>query len=479
MTHAATSSKAAYLTRNDNRGDVSFLKINQLGNRMRAIFCALSCFILTSTAVLAKAPDNPSPKQISEYQASNEKTRVNLLIQLSKTGQHELAANLLKRFPLTGTFAKNRTIFIEGLILHGRGNLTGAAQKYRDALASDPSLTLVRSELAQTLFELQEDDSAKHQLGLLMAEAPNEDAARGIRSFIDTIDARRPFTFNTYVSLAPSTNVNNGSSIKKVYLSDTEFIAPGNQKKSGIGFSAGASAGYSKRLGNDFSFVMGGSANAQIYNDKIYNTYGLSESAELRYLIDQGHLGLGMVASQSIKSDASGLSYYSYGPRIGLQKDLTTQDRVNLSSVYEWRNYPDNSLSDGTALMLDGSWSHAFSSGFNASVNIGFDRVTSGKDYDSYKSYSAGLGFYKELPLGITTNLHGQVSQSDFDSIFPIYNVVRKDQRFTGTVGLTKRDFNIWGYAPAIEYTYLYNHSNVANYEFDSHSVDFRLTKDF
>jgi outer membrane protein len=449
---------------------------------MRAVFCALSCLAFVSTTVFAKAPVKPSPDQISEYQASNEKTRVNLLIQLSKSGQHELAASLLKQFPLTGAFAENRTLFIEGLILRGRGNLTGAAQKYRDALASDPSLTLVRSELAQTLFELGEDDSAKHHLSLLMAEAPSEAEAKGIRSFIDTIDSRRPFTFSTYISVAPSTNVNNGSSLKTVYSPNGGQINidPNSQKKSGLGFSTGASVGFSKRLGNDFSVVLGGSANAQVYNDKKYNTYGLSESAELRYLLQGGHVGLGAVSSQFMKSDISGLSYYSYGPRIGFQKDVTPQDRINLSSVYEWRNYSDNDLNDGTALMIDGSWAHAFSSDLNTSVNIGFDSVKSNLDFNSYKSYSAGLGFYKELPHGITTNLHAQVSQSNFDAIFPFpYNVVRKDQRFTGSINLTKRDWNIWGYAPGLEYTYLYNHSNVANYEFDSHSLDFRLTKDF
>jgi outer membrane protein len=455
------------------------LKRFNVSAKMRTLFCALSCFLLTSTAVLAKSAINPTPQQLSEYQASNEATRINLLMQLSKTGQHELAANLLKRFPLTGQFAKNRTIFIEGLILRGRGNLTGAAQKYRDALASDPSLTLVRSELAQTLYELQEDDSAKHQLSLLMADAPSEIEAQGIRSFIDTIDARRPFTFNSYISLAPNTNVNNGSSIKKVYLSDTESITPGEQKKSGIGFSTGFSAGYSKRLGNDFSFVSGVGVGAQIYNDKVYNTYGLSESAELRYLVERGHIGLGMVGSQSMKSDVSGLGYFSYGPRLSFQKDITPRDRLNLSSVYEWRAYPDRTSYNGTALLLDGNFSHAFSSDMLASINLGFDSVVSKDNSNSHKTYSVGLGFYKELHFGITTDTRGQISKSDFDGVFQLYNVVRKDQRFTGSINLTKRDWNIWGYAPGLEYTYLYNHSNVANYEFDSHSLDFRLTKDF
>lgn len=428
---------------------------------------------------LAAKPVEPTPQQISEYEASTESARAKLLITLAKSGQHELAASLLKRYPLTGKFGGNRQLFIEGLILKARGNLTGAAKNYRTALADDPGLTLVRAELAQTLFLLQEDDSAKHHLNLLMAEAPNEYEAQGIRSFIDAIDARRPFTINGFVSVAPSTNVNNGSSIDTVYNSDGSTIEVGEQKKSGIGFSAGMNAGYSHRLGNDFSLVLAGGANATVYTDSDYNFYGASQSAELRYLLTDGFVGAGLVASENLKNDELGLSYYSYGPRVSLQKAITPQDRINLSSVYEWRNYPDDEVSDGTALILDGSWSHAFDSSLTVSLNAGFDRITSGIDYNSYNAYSAGFSLYKELPFGITTDLYGEVRSAEFDELFPLYDKVREDTRWTGSVRLTKRDFNLWGYAPAIEYTYIYNDSNIANYHFDSHSVDFRLSKDF
>ena len=430
---------------------------------------------------MARVPVTPSPQQISVYEASNESARVSLLIALAQTGHAELAAELLKRYPLAGKFASNRTLFIEGMVLHGRGDLTGAVQKYRAALASDPSLTLVRSELAKTLFELGENDSAKHHLTLLMADAPNAVQAQGIRSFIDTIDASRPYTFSAFISAAPSTNINNGSSLTKVYdaYGGEITIDPNSRKKSGIGLLAGANAGFSKRLGNDFSVVLGGNIIGQLYDDKTYNAYGTSESAELRYLFPDGHVGLGMVSSQSIKSDASGLGYYSYGPRVGLQKDLTSKDRINLSSVYEWRNYPSNSLNDATAVMVDGSWSHGISADLNVSLDAGYDRVKSDIDYDSYNSYSVGLGIYKELPHGVTAYLHGQVRYSDFDGVFPIYNTVRKDTRYTGTISLTKRDFNIWGYAPELEYTYSFNDSNLASYYFDSHAVNFTLSKDF
>jgi outer membrane protein len=451
-------------------------------HRMRTVFCALSFLLFASATTLAAKVVEPSPQQIAEYEASNEATRVKLLIRLTKSGQHELAASLLKRYPLSGKFGRNRQLFIEGLILRARGNLTGAAKNYRAALADDPSLTLVRAELAQTLFQLEEDDSAKHHLNLLMAEAPNEYEAQGIRSFIDTIDARRPFKFNAYVSVAPSTNVNNGSSNDTIYapLWGVEMdIDDESREQSGVGFSTGFSAGYAHRLGNDFSVVLGGGFNASLYTDDDYNMYGASQSAELRYLLTGGFLGAGIVASENMKNDEIGLSYYSYGPRVSLQKAITPQDRINLSSVYEWRTYPDISSSDGSALLIDGSWNHAFDSSLTASLGAGYDRIKTELDYISYETYSGRFGLYRELPKGITVDLNGEVRLSEFDAMHPIAGVTRKDTRLTGSVALTKRDFNIWGYAPSLEYTYVYNDSNISLYEFDSHALDFRLSKDF
>ncbi|MDP1702364.1 MAG: porin family protein [Aestuariivirga sp.] len=449
---------------------------------MRTVFCALSFLLLTPPAALAAKAVDPSPQQITEYEASTESTRVKLLIRLAKSGQHELAAGLLKRYPLSGKFGKNRQLFIEGLILKARGNLTGAAKNYRAALADDPSLTLVRAELAQTLFQLEEDDSAKHHLNLLMAEAPNDYEAQGIRSFIDTIDERRPFKFNAYVSAAPSTNVNNGSSNKTIYAPlwgvDMD-IDDDSRKQSGIGFSTGFSAGYARRLGNDFSVVLGGGVNASIYTDSDYNVYNASQSAELRYLLTGGFLGVGLVASENMKNDEIGLSYYSYGPRVSLQKAITPQDRINLSSVYEWRNYPDTSWNDGTALKINGSWNHAFDSSLTASLGTGYDRMKTERDFTSYETWSGSVGLYKELPKGITVNLNGEFRLSEFDAMHPIAGVTRKDDRYLGSIALTKRDLNIWGYAPSLEYTYVYNDSNISLYEFDSHALDFRLSKDF
>lgn len=433
-------------------------------------------------SLAATSLQQPTEKQVAEYTQSPEPQRVRLLILLSKTGQHELASQLLADYPLQDQFAHNRTLYIEGLILKARKDYTGASTKFRAALADDPKLTLVRSELAQTLVILEQDDSAMHHLKLLAADAPNEESAAGVRAFIDQVDERRPYKINGYVSLAPSTNVNNGSNHQSVYSpfwQSNVSIDQSSQKTSGFGAAAGTNVAYSKRLGNDFSFVAGANGEARIYTDHDFNAYALSQSAELRFMLERGYLGIGGVASQSLKNDEIGLSYVAYGPRLSARYNVTTKDSVSASLVHEWRNYIDSNSNDGTAILLNGAWSHAIDSSFNITVFGGFDRVDVETAQFSFDTYSGGLNIYKELPMGITTSLSGEVRQSDFEGYYGLAGDYRDDTRLIGSATLTKRDLNIMGFAPSLGYTYVNNASNIANYDYDSHAVDFRLTKDF
>lgn len=428
------------------------------------------------------APAAPSPQQEQAYANATDVERVKLLIMLAKTGNADLAETMLHRYPLEGKYAANRTLYIEGLILSARRDYTGAVEKYRTALADDPKLTLVRSELAQTLVVLGEDDSAKHHLELLEADAPSEQDAAGIRAFIDQVDAKRPYKINAYISAAPSTNVNNGSRHATVYVPafGSDFkIDDQSRKTSGIGVATGFNAGYSKRLGNDFSFVAAANGEARVYTDKDFNAYSLSQSVELRYLMQRGYLGLGAVASESLKNDEIGLGYYSYGPRASFSVNVSPRDELFTSVVHEWRDYVDSATSDGTALMVDAAWTHAFNSSFNVTLSGGYDRIKTQVDMNSYHTWSGGLSVYKELPKGITATLSGEVRASDFDAMNFMAGKTRKDTRLIGSIALTKRDLDLFGFAPSLEYTYTDNLSNISLFDYDSHAVDFRLTKDF
>lgn len=442
----------------------------------RAVFCALILFC----APVQFATAAPNAMQIAAFESASETDRVKLLMHLAKIGQHNDAAFLLESYPLQGPHAANRTLFIEGLILNANRDHTGAAKKYRTALASDPKLTLVRAELAKTLVVLEQDGSAKHHLNLLAAEAPTEGAAKDVRSFIDQIDSRKPYTISGYVSLAPSTNMNQGSKRKTVFSNNPIWqISDSSKAKSGIGFAFGWDAAYSKRLGNDFTLIVAGGADSQIFVDKTFNQYGLSQSLEVRRMFERGYLGLGAVASQALSHDKKFITQVTYGPRVSASVRISTKDHLSAGATFEWRDNTDKSAADSTALTLNSTWTHGFSSTLSATAFGGYTLIDSEVDINSYNTKSAGLTVYNEFSYGITTKLTGQVLDTNYDIFNSFIGVKRHDTRLMGSVELTKRDLNYMGFAPSISYTLTENISNQNLYDYTTHAVDFRLTKDF
>jgi outer membrane protein len=455
--------------------------------RFRGVLFVLLAFFITTTSVQAL---NLNADQIKVYETANEGQRVHFLIERAKMGSADLVETLLQKYPLKGPHAANRTQFVKGLLREHEGDLTGAAKIYRALLASDPSLTMVRIQLAQTLEKLGQDDSAKHHLKLLEAEAPSAQVAGGIRSFIDRIDAKKPFKFSGFASIAPSTNINNGSSHSKVYSpylgenGDYFNIPESEQKHTGVGVYAGASMGYSKRLGNNWEAVLAADISGQLYLNPKINTYGSSQSAEMRYHLNNGYIGLGGVADQAFgfqyaSSLKEALAYHSFGPRVSFLRFVGDHDTLHASTVYEWRKYAGASLLDGTAFLSEAAYNHGFNQTFNVTFSGGYDNVKANAQGISYDTWFGGLGFYKELQHGISLNGRSQLRLSNFEDSINWFGITRSDQRYIGSLAVTKRDFNFAGFAPSLAYTYTRNVSNVASYDYDSHNIDFRLTKDF
>lgn len=448
---------------------------------MGAVF-ALGLALLASEAKADEFKlDN---QQIAYYQSGTETARVRLLIELIRNNHGDMAETLMKRFPLEGPLAQNRMLFLEGLILESRGQLGASTTKFRAALANDPKLTLVRSELAQVLARLDETDSAKHHLELLVADAPNSEQAAGIRSFIQQLDEHHPLTFSGFVSVAPSTNINLGSSHQSVNTvltgpSDPWNIDPANQKQSGIGITAGANVGYARRLGDHLQGVLAAGVDGTYYPTLSLATVGFNQTAELRYLFAENYIGLGGVSSQSVDSVNRSLGYISYGPRASFLLMLSQRDQLSGSATYEWRNYQNDPNANGQALLLTAVSTHAIDSSANVAMILGYENVVRQTDFNSYYDGTVGLGFYKELPRGVTLEGQGTIRLAGWDAVNPLAGYTRYDQNYTGSLTLTKRDWNLLGFAPSLNYTYTRNVSNIAVWDYDSHSIDLRFTKKF
>jgi outer membrane protein len=472
----------------------------------RAFLFALAVSFGSMCAVAAGV--EPNAAQTAAYEKSTEGARFKLLIALATQGQHELADTLLQHYPLIGKYAKNRTLYLEGLILKGRKNNKGAVAKFRAALADDPKLTVVRTDLAQTLVDMGEGDSAKHHLQVLEAEAPDEQSAANIRGLIKHIDQDSPFKFNAYMSLAPTTNFNNGSSHRTALVFDpltNSFVEASidgeSRKKSGIGTQLGGSVSYTKGLSEHFTLLGSLGASARIYRDKSFDSFGLNQSVDLRYADERGSLTVGFAAyegqnnkskdGKSTPTSTVGPSAppsptgpqntrsYSFGPRVSLTMNLGPRDILAETVVLQLQRYNQTTHLNGWSSYSDLSWTHFIDPSSNITTSAGFNRTKSGFNLYSYNTFYAGLNYYKELPFGVTANLGGQAQRSLFDEYNALGQTYRKDTRLIGSLGLVKRDWNIFGFAPSAEYTFSKNFSNLRIYDYDTHTFDFRLTKDF
>lgn len=90
-----------------------------------------------------------------------------------------------------------------------------------------------------------------------------------------------------------------------------------------------------------------------------------------------------------------------------------------------------------------------------------------------------GLAAYHEFGYGLTLYTEGRLRRSIYDGDYPFMDEPRDDVRLDIRATLTKRDFEIWGLAPQLEYTYSKARSNTPFDSFEAHGASLTLTKQF
>lgn len=423
----------------------------------------------------------------TEFAGLPDGKRLKILVALIRDNQPDAAEQLLRAAPFDGEFGRNRNLFITGMIERARGNLAHAAEIYRTVLANDPNLTMVRLELAATLHALDQTDGARHHLELLKGAAPTPELARNFGDYLAAIDANRPWSFNAWLSLAPSTNFNNGTALEYHTLFGlTGTIGELSRKKSGIGIKGGANAAYVFELGNKLQAIVATGTYVEQYEGDLFDRTALNQNVELRRNHARGSVGIGLSASQSFyKTNGSGgrpftnESAWSFGPQITIRHLLTNALNLETRLSHRWNVFNVASFSDGTSTSLTNRLALTMSTSQVLYAMAGADRTKTGYDHTSTWAGWGGLGIYQEVPFGVTVYGEAKLRYSVSDGEYPFLFAPRENTRLDGRVVLTKRDFSFYGLAPQLEYTYTKNWSNDDLSEFDSHGLAVTVTRAF
>lgn len=410
--------------------------------------------------------------------------------QLIAAGAHDDAEALLAATDYSKPTDQLTKRFFIGLIRRAQGQNAEAVATFRAILADHPEFSRVRMALAATLYQTEDDEAARHHLELVLADtASNPNLSNTVRGYINAIDGRRRWDASAYVTIAPSTNFNQGSTDSIVYLTGPDGnplpfeLDKDNRKRSGVGVAAGLQASYRQPLADQLDLILSGGLNTKTYKDSDFNDALIDFTIGPRLRLEWGYLGLYGLAEQRFYANEA--YSFSYGGMVSATVRLSGQDMAfaDVSCLKrdfesDWQD-SDLSYQDGHTCSLNGRLEHAFSSTTLLRVLGGAGRERTGRDHLDNDSWYAGGGLSQELPWGVSIYAQALYTSRDYDGKYPGAGERRLDDRWDFSMNLTKRDWILFDMAPMIQYIYTVNGSSVPFFDYDAHGVNLTLTKRF
>jgi outer membrane protein len=405
--------------------------------------------------------------------------------QMISGGAIDQAEALLNATQYTVTNDQITKQFFLARIAQARGQNDEAIASYRDILVQHPEFSRVRMELATTLFQTKDDEAARHHLDLVLGDtASNPNLANTVRSYINAIDGRRLWDASAYITIAPSTNFNQGSDASTIFLTGPDgkplpfTLDKGNVKHSGIGIAAGLQASYRQPVTDQLDIIASGGINTKTFKDGDFNDALFNVTVGPRLRFDWGYLGLYGLAEQRFYANSYGgllSSTVRLGPQDIVFGDFSCSHRDFES---DWKG-SDLRYQNGNLCGIGGRFEHAFDSSTLVRVLGSVGRERTSLAHLNNDTWSVGAGLGSEMPWGVSIYTQALYTSREHDGIYPGAGVRRSDDRWDFSVNLTKRDWIMFGMAPQIQYTYTLNDSTVPFFNYDAHSVNLTLTKRF
>jgi hypothetical protein len=396
---------------------------------------------------------------------------------LIESGQYEQARDLASHAsPDAATNALNLA-FTNALILKVQGKYAEAAKAMRAILSDHPNLTRVRGELADTLMRMGDTEGATFNFQLLADSSVTNSQRSFYDNYLTAIRQKRPWTFDAYVALAPSTNVNNGISGKTVIIGGVPFDASSHAGKSGIGLSSGVAGTYRFDLSPRWALTVGGKADGKFYLDDTFDQLTGSVFSEFSYTTPKWRLGFGVTGDRTWS--AWNAYNWDVGPQVSLSRNFGRWG--TLIGTAGWKSVTYDSIDAYSGDETDIGLRYLKSLSPSSSFGLGmlYSHVNANTSFNGYERYRPSVEFYKELPGGLLTSFNADYEWRDYASNFPLMGTPREDRQLDLSAAVTFRNWSWRGFAPKIQYTYTRNDSNVALYSYSSQTVGFYLTKKY
>lgn len=290
------------------------------------------------------------------------------------------------------------------------------------------------------------------------------------------LQKRYPLVASASFAVLPSTNIRNTSS-ETVFdtLLGRFNIDDGGQETSGIGSEASARLSYRRPLAKGLSFELGTTLKRVWYSDPDLRFWRGRVSADVRTFDTTGELRAGLHVDRTYYGETEGTSSDRTitGAHLSWSHALSSDTRLNLSALAEYRDYLDKGSLSGPYGALSIGWRKRLEKGAILSFGGTLERSTPKLNYHRY--WGAGLRTGYDMRLTDTFRVGVDLSANLrlYDTDFAAVNYARRDEIYRVGLSLSDSRLKLMGVTPKLSCGYRVQSSNIALYS--SNTTDCRI----
>ena len=422
----------------------------------------------------AQAQDAQSVRYVDLTQAE----QIGILRALVESGRFDEAQLLLNGSVFDEGDLGYQAAYLQAVIFRSTGQLDAASSLLRQILAERPEFRLVRLELAQVLAMAGQTDGAQFHLNILADAAEDAGEREFFEAAIDRMAPNGRLSFSTFLTIAPSTNLNSGAGEQTITLNIFGAPVPvsiGAAPESGIGVSYGGTAIYSVPVAEDRQLYLAGAAQVNDYPNASFDNQILTGRVGM-------HIGpTGRRTTLELVTDKRWVDGNGFDTSIGgrLAGQLSLGDGVRLDGEYTYVDRDFEASPSQITQRIEATYRKALNSRAGFSVGVITETLETLLDANSYDALGIEVGAYRGFENGFVLNGTAEFVRRDYRAVSAIVGDVRRDDVTRLRLSVLNSGLQFRGVTPRVSLTYTQSASNDVRFDYDAVGAELTLTSSF
>ncbi len=365
--------------------------------------------------------------------------------------------------------------YAKGLLAHSKGLFDKAINYYREIIAHNPEMSMVRLDLATALYANHQQVAARDQFNKLQSEPLPPSVAEQVKQTILHIDREQDWQWNTNFYFRNENNINNAPKEREVKYGDGKITTAEPEKAQGVHFDIGASKRFNLK-GNFYSNLQADLSSDLFWNNHKYDDvsaqFGIGLGyqtarfvAEIQPFVKKRFYG---TDPYSVSYGVSGFESYQFTPRFKLSHNWSREyekfdTRIHLNGLRHFIGL--------SALFMRNSQQY-----WLAGINL-YNKEARDQD-DAFVRKGAYIGLGQEWQGGLSSRVIFSLGKNDYKGK-DLFGIKRTDKDYSVKLSLWHRNLHWLGITPRLKLSWNKTKSNHFLYNTEDKNVNIEFSKSF